>query len=167
MPRHFLLICLLAALAPWAKGVGLTTPAGDAFPGWPSQFENRPLTALPLSPLEESLQKDFPGRVGRFTDGRREIILRWVTRETRQLHASSDCFKANGYRLETLPIKRVANERWSSFRATRGKISLEVAERIYSADGQQWSDVSAWYWAAQLGRTQGPWWAVTVAGGES
>lgn len=84
MPRHFLLICLLAALAPWVNGVGQAAPAGDAFPGWPTQFENRPLIALPLSALEESLQKDFPGRVGRFTDGRREIILRWVTRETQQ-----------------------------------------------------------------------------------
>lgn len=164
IPRYFLLICLLAALAPWATGLDQAAPASDAFPGWPTQFENRPLTALPLSPLEESLQKDFPGRVGRFTDGRREIILRWVTRETRQLHASSDCFKANGYRLETRPIKRIGDQRWSSFRATRGKVSLEVAERIYSPDGGQWSDVSAWYWAAQLGRTQGPWWAVTVAG---
>lgn len=166
IPRHFLLICLLAALAPWATGFGQDAPTSDAFPGWPTHFENHPLTALPLSPLEQSLQKDFPGRVGRFTDGRREIILRWVTRETRKLHASSDCFKANGYRLEMRPIKRIGGQLWSSFRATRGQVSLEVAERIYSADGGQWSDVSAWYWAAQLGRTQGPWWAVTVAGVE-
>jgi len=164
IPRYFLLICLLAALAPLARGIGTVAPAAGAFPGWPTHFEDRPLTALPLTALEESLQKGFPGRVGRFTDGRREIILRWVTRETRQLHASSDCFKANGYRVEAMAIKRIGDQRWSRFRATRGKVSLEVAERIYGQDGGQWSDVSAWYWAALVGRTHGPWWALTVAG---
>jgi hypothetical protein len=163
IPRYFVMICLLAALAPFAKGIGGAAPVAEPFPGWPTRFENRPLIALSLTPLEETLQKDFPGRVGRFTDGRREIILRWVTQETRKLHASSDCFKANGYRVEPLAIKSVGNERWSTFSATRGKLRLEVAERIHATDGGQWSDVSAWYWAAQLGRTQGPWWAVTVA----
>jgi hypothetical protein len=166
IPRHFLLICLLAALAPWTKGIGGRAMTAESFPGWPTSFENRPLTALPLTPLEESLQKDFPGRVGRFSDGQREIILRWVTRETRKLHASSDCFKANGYRVEAMSIKSTGNERWSRFGASRGTSRLEVAERIYSQDGGQWSDVSAWYWAAQLGRTHGPWWAVTVAARE-
>ena len=163
IPRYFLLICVLAALAPLAKGTGRAEPAPVSFPGWPTSFEGRPLTALPLTALEKSLQKEFPGRVGRFTDGRREIILRWVTRETRKLHASSDCFKANGYRVEAMPIQRVGDERWSRFSATRGAARLEVAERIHGQNGGQWSDVSAWYWAAQLGRTQGPWWAVTVA----
>ncbi|HRF11048.1 MAG TPA: archaeosortase/exosortase family protein [Candidatus Accumulibacter phosphatis] len=157
------LICLLAALAPLAHGVGSAAPAAVPFPGWPIRFEGRPLTALPLTPLEDRLQQDFPGRVGRFTDGQREIILRWVTRESRQLHPSSDCFKASGYRVEALPIQSVGDQRWSRYLASRGATRLEVAERIHSPDGGQWSDVSAWYWAAQLGRTHGPWWAVTVA----
>ena len=34
---------------------------------------------------------------------------------------------------------------------------------IYSARGDQsWTDVSSWYWQALLGKTHGPWWAVTV-----
>ena len=162
-PRYFLLICLCAALAPLARGFLGEPPVDTAFPGWPTHFAGRPLTMQPLTPLEDSLQKEFPGRVGRFSDGQREIILRWVTQETRKLHASSDCFKANGYRIEALPIKREGEALWSRFTATRGKVRLEVAERIYAPGGGQWSDVSAWYWAAQLGRTQGPWWAVTVA----
>ncbi|MEF8712487.1 MAG: archaeosortase/exosortase family protein [Accumulibacter sp.] len=157
------LVCLLAALAPLAHGVGRAEPAAVPFPGWPTRFEGRPLTVLPLTPLENRLQQDFPGRVGRFTDGQREIILRWVTHASRQLHPSSDCFKASGYRIETLAIKRVGDQYWSRFLATRGATRLDVAERIDAPDGQQWSDVSAWYWAAQLGRTHGPWWAVTVA----
>lgn len=163
LPRHFLLICLLAALAPWLKGMAAAPGSGEAFPGWPTRFEGRPLAPLPLTPLEASLQKDFPGRVGRFTDGRREIILRWVTRETRKLHPSSDCFKANGYRVEPRGIEKAGDLRWSRYTATRGSRRLEVAERIYGPDGGQWTDVSAWYWAALLGRTRGPWWAVTVA----
>lgn len=144
IPRHFLMICLLAALAPLVTGFGNVSSTAEAFPGWPSSFENRPLAALPLTPLEESLQRDFPGRVGRFADGRREIVLRWVIQETRKLDASSDCFKANGYRVEAMSNKRVGDERWSRFVATRGKVRLEVAERIHAADGGQWSDVSAW-----------------------
>lgn len=163
IPPFFTLICLLAALSPWLHGIDQRIPKDENFPGWPSSFESRPLTALPLSPLEASLQREFPGRIGRFSDGRREIILRWLNRETRQLHASSDCFKANGYRVEAQPIKRLGNERWSTFRASRSNTRLVVAERIYDEAGQQWSDVSAWYWAAQLGRSHGPWWAVTVA----
>jgi hypothetical protein len=27
----------------------------------------------------------------------------------------------------------------------------------------EWTDASSWYWAAILGRTRGPWLAVTVA----
>jgi len=162
-PRYFLLICLCAALAPLARSFLGEPATGAAFPGWPTHFETRPLTLLPLTPLEETLQQEFPGRVGRFSDGQREIILRWVTQETRKLHSSSDCFKANGYRIEALPLKRDGEALWSRFVATRGKVRLEVAERIYTESGGQWSDVSAWYWAAQLGRTHGPWWAVTVA----
>jgi hypothetical protein len=121
------------------------------------------LQALPLTALEARFQQDFPGRVGRFTDGRREVVLRWVTRETRKLHASADCFKANGYRITALPLQRQGEEVWSHFNATRGAVQLQVAERIAGPEGEQWSDVSAWYWAAWMGRTSGPWWAVTVA----
>jgi hypothetical protein len=44
--------------------------------------------------------------------------------------------------------------------------SLRVLERIYSSSenqtGQDWTDVSTWYWQALLGKTGGPWWSVTV-----
>ena len=159
----FLGLCLFAAAAPCLQGRGASRPDGGAFPGWPTQFEGRPLRALPLTALEARFEQGFPGRVGRFSDGQREIVLRWVSRETRQLHASSDCFKASGYRIEPLPLQRVGEQRWSRFRATRGAQVLEVRERISDRTDGQWSDVSAWYWAALLGRSQGPWWAVTVA----
>jgi hypothetical protein len=47
--------------------------------------------------------------------------------------------------------------------ATRGSERLRVRERIYTAAGDSWTDVSSWYWQAVLERTTGPWWAITVA----
>jgi hypothetical protein len=158
----FVALCVVAALAPLAAPARQPL-ANGVFPGWPASFEGRPLTALPLSPIEERFQHNFPGRVGRFSDGRREIILRYVAQGTRKLHPASDCFKANGYALVPLPIAVLGDERWSGFRATRGGVAMEVRERIVDSAGAQWSDVSAWYWAVQTGRTTGPWWAVTVA----
>jgi hypothetical protein len=159
----FALVCAGAAVAPLFTHA--SKASADGFPGWPARFEGAPITPLALSPVEERFQQNFPGRVGRFTDGRRELILRWVAEGSRKLHPASDCFKANGYALVALPIAVKDGERWSGFTAARGKQQYEVRERIVDAAGGQWSDVSAWYWAVQLGQTKGPWWAVTVAQG--
>jgi len=41
---------------------------------------------------------------------------------------------------------------------------LLVRERIYEAAGERsFTDVSSWYWAAVLGRSVGPWWAILIA----
>ncbi|MGE0128745.1 MAG: hypothetical protein AB7U82_11755 [Blastocatellales bacterium] len=160
----FIICCALAAAAPLLP-VRTNTPINEAaFPGWPATFEGCELKLLPLSPREERFAADFPGRIGRFTDGNREIIVRWVTRETRTLHPASDCFKGLGYSIRPLPlITDESGERWSVFQATMNNESLRVVERIYSDRGDQnWTDVSSWYWQAMLGKTNGPWWAVTV-----
>lgn len=159
----FALACGGAALAPLAHRAPAKVAVADGFPGWPAQFEGAPLTQLPLSAVEQRFGQNFPGRVARFSDGRREIILRWVAGPTRKLHPAADCFKANGYALVPLPIAVKDGQRWSGFTAERGAQKLEIRERIHDAAGAQWSDVSSWYWAAQLGKTSGPWWAVTVA----
>ncbi|MEJ7807701.1 MAG: hypothetical protein WKG03_17485 [Telluria sp.] len=159
----FALVCALGALAPLAAGPRNMAALAPGFPGWPPSFEGRRLTQLPLTQIEQRFQKNFPGRVGRFTDGEREIIIRWVAEGTRKLHSSGDCFKANGYQLTAQPVKLKGEQRWSAFLARRGAQQFAVHERIHDADGGQWSDVSAWYWAVQLGQTHGPWWAVTVA----
>lgn len=156
-------LCALTALAPLVFEDSANAVAIAGFPGWPASFEGRKLTPLPLTPIETRFQQNFPGRVGRFSDGEREIVIRWVDRGTRKLHASSDCFKANGYELTMRPVKIIGDERWSGFIASKGVQKLEVHERITDGQGGQWSDVSAWYWAAQLGQTKGPWWAITVA----
>jgi len=165
----FIICCLLAAVAPFAPMRSDVTNEQSAFPGWPAQFEGRSLTQLPLSSREERFAADFPGRVARFNarfkDGQREIIIRWVARETRALHPASDCFKGLGYAVRPLPVRiDQAGRRWGGFEARRGDEALRVHERIYdSKDKESWSDVSSWYWQAMMGKTSGGWWAVTVA----
>lgn len=159
--------CVLAFLAPWLSAAP-KSPAGEridiAFSGWPTSFENRALTQLPLTEREERFAHEFPGRIARFTDGRRELIFRWVTSATRKLHPASDCFAGIGYSIRPLPLKvDEAGARWGGFTAERGNDRFRVHERIYSDAGGSWEDVSAWYWAAAGGGSHGPWWAVTIA----
>lgn len=163
----YVIACALAALVPFLPAQSKQSEAatnGIAFSGWPTSFEGRALMALPLSEREQRFGNDFPGRVARFTDGRREVIIRWVTEATRKLHPASDCFEATGYRVHPLPLRvDESGIRWGSFTATRGDEKLRVYERIYAESGESWTDASSWYWAAIGGRSAGPWWAVTVA----
>jgi len=157
--------CVLACLAPWLAAAP-AAPGGAAapFPGWPAHFEGRPLTRLPLTAREERFGGDFPGRVARFTDGRREVVVRFVTGATRRLHPASDCFAGTGYRVRPLPLAVDGDgASWGAFTAEREGERFRVRERIYAEGGGSWADVSAWYWAAAGGGSRGPWWAVTVA----
>jgi exosortase/archaeosortase family protein len=135
----------------------------DNFPGWREEWEGRSLTMLDLSPREKALAAKFPGRTARFTDGRREIIMRWVTAPTRRLHPASDCFRAHGAKLKALPLYIDARgTKWGSFEVTQDGRRLLVREQFCDNAGQTWSDVSSWYWSAMLGKTQGPWWVLVV-----
>ena len=160
----YIVACAVAALLPFfvarseSSGVGAV-----AFPGWPSEFEGKTLTPLPLTAIEQRFNADFPGKIGRFTDGKRELIVRWVTEGTRKLHPASDCFQGLGYSVKPLAMHRDENgSLWSSFAATKGNERLRVYERIHSDSGETWTDVSAWYWAA-LQHGEGSWWAITIA----
>ena len=120
--------------------------------------------ALALSERERRFAEGFPGRIGRFTDGRREIIFRWVAAPTRSLHPAAECFRAFGYSLEPLPIHvDPAGHRWSAFRARKGTETLLLRERIHDAASRSWTDPSSWYWSALFHTTPSPWWAITVA----
>jgi hypothetical protein len=164
----YITACALAALVPLLPHAQ-SRHRGDRnssreFPGWPKSFEGRTLTALPLSEREERFGREFPGRTARFTDGRREIIIRWVTEPTRKLHPASDCFEGLGYSVKPSALRVDAQgSRWASFTAVRGDERLGVYERIYTERGDGWTDVSAWYWSALGEKSVGPWWAVTVA----
>jgi hypothetical protein len=158
-----LLACLLAAVAPCfsPRPVPQNTAA---FPGWPATFDGAAVQALPRTARERQFEQEFPGKIGRFSDGKREIIIRWVTHETRTLHPAADCFRGIGYTITPRPLTRDAHNRtWSTFTAQKGPERLYIRELITDSAGNSWSDVSSWYWSAVLQRTHGPWWAYTVA----
>lgn len=164
---YYLVACVIAALAPFMSArfeSPATGAAAVAFTGWPSTFEGKTLTALPLNDMEKKFASGFPGRIARFTDGEREIIIRWVTEATRMMHPASDCFQGLGYTVK--PLAGYRDERgllWASFAATRGDERLRVYERIHADSGESWTDVSAWYWSALRHVGSGSWWAITVA----
>jgi hypothetical protein len=163
----YIVACAIAALMPLlsVQSEHSSGNTGDvAFAGWPAEFEGKTLTPLPMTELEKRFAGNFPGRIGRFTDGRREIIIRWVTEATRKLHPSSDCFQGLGYTVTPLAAHRDASgSLWASFAATKNSDRLRVYERIHNDGGETWTDVSSWYWSALRHEDAGPWWAFTVA----
>ena len=163
--RIYMTMCMIAAILPLLPLPASRVSASvESFPGWPSQYQGRSLQTLTLSDKEKQFYATFPGMVARFSDGSREIIIRWVTMESRKLHSASDCFKGLGYTIKPKSLlQHDSGETWSQFIASNRQKQLLVQERISDSRGQQWTDVSSWYWAALLGKTRGPWWVVTVA----
>ena len=162
----FLAACLAAGLAP-LRPTARGNPA-FALPDWPRTWDGRELWQVPLSESDERFAENFPGRVAKFTDGRREFIFRWVATGTRQLHPSGDCFRGAGYTITPQPAFRDQEERqWSSFLASREQRRLLVRERIADQHGREWTDVSSWFWSVALGQTQGPWLSVTAVAAEN
>jgi hypothetical protein len=142
-----------------------TAPAGvSPHVEWPAQWEGRALRPLALSPVEERFASGFPGRIARLTDGEQVLVWRHVQRPTRMLHPAADCFRGLGYRIDRIRLELDAQQRrWRCFEADRAGRRWRVCERIVDAEGQAFTDASSWYWAAQLGRSAGPWQAFTTA----
>ncbi len=167
----FFCAAVLSATAPlWPRpgadasgdrgGIPSAPAAAEA---WPVELVSPAWTPLVLGPREECFARDFPGRIAAFAapDGR-TILLRRLDQPTRKLHPASDCLRAIGYAIEHRPIHHQTDGvEWAELRATRGNDALRVRERIVGADGRRWTDISAWFWSAALGRAAGPWWAVT------
>lgn len=158
----FFFCCTCAFITPLITRESQPDTSSMVIPGWPDEFDGKKLIMLPLTEREKRF--DFPGKIGRFTDGNREIIIRRITTHTRLLHSSSDCFRGLGYRIEPQPaVRNKFGSQWSSFKAIRHNEKLLVYERIFSADGKSWTDVSAWYWNALMNKSAPPWTAITVA----
>ena len=170
MLRAFLLVIpfVLSALVPLLPDEEKTASTDATFSGFPVWFDERPLVLLPLSEREHAFARGFPGHTARFSDGQREIIMRWVEHPTRKLHPAADCLRAAGYSIEPTAARVDADtRRWGCVIATRGAQRMRVCERIHDEAGESWPDVSSWYWPAFLGRSTGPWWAITTAEPES
>jgi exosortase/archaeosortase family protein len=157
-----------AAAAPVRASLSSTTAAAI---DWPTHFRGQPLTQLGLTPLEARFAHRFPGAIARFGAGREVLVLRHVTKPTRQLHPAIDCFRAAGFAVSAPRAYTDADARaWACFVARQGEARVRVCERIERigrmedrARAQAWTDVSAWYWSAlRSGASGGAWWATTV-----
>jgi exosortase/archaeosortase family protein len=173
---------VVAALLPFSAASGAAPAAAPQHVEWPHAWDGHPIRPLALSAVEARFAKQFPGVVGRFTDGHRVFVMRHVTQPTRMLHPAVDCFRATGYRIGATRLEHDAQQRlWRCFEADRSGERVRVCERIErierrpgdeaSADAASdamdreasaaFVDTSSWFWAAALGTSRGPWRAVT------
>jgi hypothetical protein len=167
----FKLLCalLLPACMLWGAVATLArpqAPAAGEIQGveLPVQWQGQPLRPLALSEVEQRFARQFPGTLARMTDGRQVLVLRAVHRPTRMLHPAADCYRALGYSIGRQQLQLDAQQRlWRCFEAARAGRGLRVCERIVDDRGTGFTDASAWYWAALLGQSQGPWQAITIA----
>jgi hypothetical protein len=158
------LLHVTAILLPLSGQSGAEKSVSTKFQGWPTTFENETLTRLPLSEQEATFSAGFPGKIARFSDGKREIIMRYLEQSSRQLHPSADCLKGSGYQIDYQPLRQDREgSLWGCVIAKRDQTRYRVCEQITDSSGKHWYDVSSWFWATLLRQSQGPWLAVTVA----
>lgn len=162
-PRWLAAALIVGALGPLAgRRQAEVAPAAIASTEWPASLDGDTLRPLALSAVEQRFARRFPGRIGRFAAGDGVWVLRDVTRPTRALHPAVDCFRGLGYRIERAQLHNDARSRlWRCFVAERDGERMRVCERIVDANGEGYVDASSWYWAAVLGRSSGPWRALT------
>lgn len=152
----------------WASWQAWARPASEfaAPPAseFPATWQGRPLRPLALSEVEERFARRFPGTLARLTDGRDVLVWREVLQPTRMLHPAADCFQGLGWEIGAQRLQLdEAQQMWRCFEASHDGQRLRVCERIVDAAGGGFTDASAWYWAALLGQSRGPWQAFTVA----
>ena len=161
-PRWLMLVLIACALWPLAGRGRADAPHALPAHEWPAAIDGATLRPLALTAVEQRFADRFPGRIGRFAAGHQVWVLRDVSRPTRALHPASDCFRGLGYRVEQERLHSDAEARlWRCFIAERDGERVRVCERIVDADGQGYVDASSWFWAATLGRSSGPWRAMT------
>jgi hypothetical protein len=158
----YLLACVIAALVPFKEHKN--EASYEEFTGWPKEFEGQELIPISIdAKLQSMLSKNFNGKVGYFLNGTDEVVIRWVSHPSRSVHPATDCFQASGYKIRDEELCRDSqNELWRCFTATHKNENYNVRERIIDSEGNSWSDVSSWYWAATLQKTSGPWWLYTI-----
>ncbi len=144
-----------------ASAIAPNAPSGHE---WPSEWRGQALQPLARSAVEARFADRFPGRIARFRvgDGGEELVLRDVERPTRLLHPAADCWRGIGWQIAGAGLQRDDNALlWRCFEASQGGQHVRVCERIVDANGLAFTDTSAWFWAASLGQSAGPWRAVT------
>lgn len=158
----FLITCATAAIIPIFTSAHVNVDA-DKDMKWPRVYEGQNLKPIALSGSEATFASNFPGKIAMFKTATQTVILRRVNQATRQLHPGADCYRASGFTIKNLPhLVEQDGKAWNVILAQKATRKLEVRERIYDADGQNFIDVSHWYWSAFWGKSKGPWWSVTT-----
>jgi hypothetical protein len=163
-PYALIAIALWCAMLPLgATRASASATALPAHAEWPESYRGQALRPLALSAVEQHFAAQFPGRIARFAvaDGS-ELVLRDVNRPTRMLHPAADCWRGIGWRIEATRLERDDDALlWRCFDAVKDGQRVRVCERIVDAQGRSFTDTSAWFWAASLQQSQGPWQALT------
>jgi hypothetical protein len=158
---------LVLALAwPFLPAASVAGPDGAtdrAAVEWPRMVDGEHLRPLALSDVEQRFAARFPGAIARFAAADAQWILRRVERPTRMLHPAADCYRGLGFSIRDERLSRGAHGLQRCFKAVRDGNTINVCERIVDANGRTFTDTSAWYWAAALGQSRGPWLATTRA----
>lgn len=163
---QWLLVCLGVALVPILAGTFVPSSSPEAsgrFAGWVDEWDGAALKRIPFTWRERAFLSGFPGQVEHFSDGRRELIMRYTERATRKLLPSADCFREVGF--EITQLKSFEDDKgrsWNRFEAKKFDETLNVLERVTDRRGTEWPRVSSWYWAATFGWSSGPWYAITI-----
>jgi exosortase/archaeosortase family protein len=157
----YFIVCLVSVLMN-ATTAQEPIGVGKAQECWPDQLEGRHLAPRPLSKQETAFVQNFPGSIAKFSDGQGEVIFRKVYIPTRQLHPISECLRATGFKIgqESL-VEDKSGARWNRVVATMDRRTLNVDEKITDTSGHSWPTIQAWYWAAILGQSKGPWFSIT------
>lgn len=165
MQRLLVLSFALLALWPMLAKPLASEPRHGHFVEWPQHYAGDPLRPLALSAVEQRFAEQFPGAIARFSAGARVVTLRYVVRPTRKLHPAADCYRGLGYRIEAMVLEQRTDTAGLQrcFVASGHGAKLRVCEYIEDANGQTFSDNSAWYWSALAGDSPGPWRAVSTA----
>ena len=130
-PAILILGVVLAAFLPnllWLPARSNATIQTVGFPGSSAIQEVRGLKQVPLSPADARFAQGFAGNSGRFVGTDREVVVRWINRETRQVQSSSAWLSGEGYKIENLPATRDrAGIRWAHFGPPRMRNALMCA----------------------------------------
>jgi hypothetical protein len=162
-PYALIALALWCAMLPLGATRAPASPSGTTHAEWPSDWRGQALRPLAMSAVEQRFAAQFPGRIARFAvaDGS-ELVLRDVNRPTRMLHPAADCWRGIGWRIEATRLEHDNDALlWRCFDAVKDGQRVRVCERIVDAQGQSFTDTSAWFWAASLQQSQGPWQAIT------
>lgn len=161
---QWLIVCLAAILVPILAGTFVPpSEASGRFAGWIDTWDGAALRRIDFTWREKAFRDGFPGQVGHFSDGRRELIMRYTERPTRKLLAAEECFRQAGFRITPMDGYTDPKGRsWSLFEAEKFGESLRVSERVTDRRGREWPRVGSWYWTAVFGLSSGPWWTVTI-----